>query len=133
MARFHMALENTDFLISCTILQYALCVYMYGCACTMTCMCAYLCNMLCIFAYNMAVPALCYMCLCLHLYSRRPKRPRLRWHSFTKSHQISLNGCDLPISNLSAGQLAVLRKLSLLKVTAALEKYSPANRANWSW
>ncbi len=61
------------------------------------------------------------------------RRHRIRWHSFVKSHRPSLNSQNLQISNMSAGQLMVLRKLSLLKVTALIEKYSPTNRSGWNW
>ncbi|XP_023932336.1 rho GTPase-activating protein 7 [Lingula anatina] len=65
--------------------------------------------------------------------SNERRRPRIRWHSFQKSHRPSLNSRSLQISNLSAGQLMVLRKLSLLKLTAFMEKYSPSNRTGWNW
>ena len=37
------------------------------------------------------------------------------------------------ISGMSAGQLAVLHRLAMLRVTATLEKYSPSHRAGRSW
>ncbi|XP_064637812.1 uncharacterized protein LOC135494012 isoform X2 [Lineus longissimus] len=61
------------------------------------------------------------------------RRPRIRWHSFQKSHRPSLGSRNLQISNLSAGQLMVLRKLSLLKLTAMMERYSPSNKTGWNW
>ncbi|XP_046371993.2 rho GTPase-activating protein 7-like isoform X3 [Haliotis rufescens] len=61
------------------------------------------------------------------------KRKRIRWHSFQKCHRPSLNSRDLQIAALSVRQLMVLRKLSLLKLTAIMEKYSPTNRTGWNW
>ncbi|KAK3599497.1 hypothetical protein CHS0354_006631 [Potamilus streckersoni] len=57
---------------------------------------------------------------------------RIRWHSFQKSHRPSTGSRNLQIYNLSAGHIMLLHKLSLLKLTALLEKYSP-NRSAWSW
>ena len=37
------------------------------------------------------------------------------------------------ISALSAGQLAVLRKYSLLKLTALIERYTHSHRGMWHW
>ncbi|KAG1671525.1 Myotubularin-related protein 13 [Nymphon striatum] len=37
------------------------------------------------------------------------------------------------LDSLSAGQMMVLKKLSLLKLTALMERYSPSNRSGWSW
>ncbi|XP_049782711.1 stAR-related lipid transfer protein 13 [Schistocerca cancellata] len=34
---------------------------------------------------------------------------------------------------LSAGQMLVLRKLALLKLTACMEKYCPTHRSGWNW
>ncbi|CAH1777028.1 unnamed protein product [Owenia fusiformis] len=61
------------------------------------------------------------------------RRPRIRWHSFQKCHRPSFNSRTLRISNLSTGQLMLVRKLSLLKLTAVMEKYSPVNRTGWNW
>ncbi|XP_074651788.1 rho GTPase-activating protein 7-like isoform X2 [Tubulanus polymorphus] len=61
------------------------------------------------------------------------RRPRIRWHSFQKSHRPSLGSKNLQISSHSAGQLMVLRKLALLKLTGIMDKYSPSNRTGWSW
>lgn len=37
------------------------------------------------------------------------------------------------MSALSCGQLLVLRKLALLKLTACMEKYCPTHRTGWNW
>ncbi|KAK3696697.1 hypothetical protein QZH41_013056 [Actinostola sp. cb2023] len=51
------------------------------------------------------------------------------------SSQLSGSECSTStkISKLSAGQLAVLRKYSLLKVTALIERYTHSNRGMWNW
>ncbi|XP_072171214.1 rho GTPase-activating protein 7-like [Diadema setosum] len=61
------------------------------------------------------------------------RRPRIRWHSFQKSHRPSLNSRPFQISSLSVGQLMILRKLSLLKLTAVMERYSVTHRTGWTW
>ncbi|XP_031335830.1 rho GTPase-activating protein 7 isoform X1 [Photinus pyralis] len=38
-----------------------------------------------------------------------------------------------PLFSLSCGQLQVLRKLALLKLTAHIEKYCPSHRTGWNW
>uniref|UniRef100_A0AAV2J6N0 StAR-related lipid transfer protein 13 n=1 Tax=Knipowitschia caucasica TaxID=637954 RepID=A0AAV2J6N0_KNICA len=58
-------------------------------------------------------------------------RPRLRWPSFRSSdHQPS---SSLLISSQSAGQLSLLQKFSLLRLTAIMEKYSMSNKHGWTW
>ncbi|KAL5011439.1 hypothetical protein ScPMuIL_009990 [Solemya velum] len=61
------------------------------------------------------------------------RRYRIRWHSFQKSHRPSIRSRNTLIGSLSVGQFMVLRKLSLLKLTTLIEKYSPANRSGWNW
>ncbi|XP_071951332.1 rho GTPase-activating protein 7-like isoform X2 [Antedon mediterranea] len=61
------------------------------------------------------------------------KRTRIRWHSFQKSHRPSLNSRPFQINNMSVGQLMYVRKLSLLKLTALMERYSVSHRSGWSW
>ncbi|XP_038056536.1 rho GTPase-activating protein 7-like isoform X2 [Patiria miniata] len=61
------------------------------------------------------------------------KRPRIRWHSFQKSHRPSLNSRPFQISGLSVSQLLILRKLSLLKLTSLMERHSVTHRSGWSW
>lgn len=34
---------------------------------------------------------------------------------------------------MSCGQLQVLRKLALLKLTACMERYCPTHRTGWNW
>ncbi|KAM5182032.1 stAR-related lipid transfer protein 13 isoform 2-T2 [Mantella aurantiaca] len=58
---------------------------------------------------------------------------RLRWHSFQLSHQLSHSLASLQISNQSAGQLNLLQKFSLLRLTAIMEKYSMSNKHGWTW
>ncbi|XP_053564425.1 stAR-related lipid transfer protein 13 isoform X2 [Bombina bombina] len=58
---------------------------------------------------------------------------RLRWNSFQISHQISSSMASLQISNQSAGQLNLLQKFSLLRLTAIMEKYSMSNKHGWTW
>ncbi|CAH1267753.1 DLC1 [Branchiostoma lanceolatum] len=60
------------------------------------------------------------------------RRSRVQWHGFQKSRPI-LQFQPLQVHVLSAGQLLVLRKLSLLKLTALMERYSPSNRSGWNW
>ncbi|XP_071990504.1 stAR-related lipid transfer protein 13 isoform X2 [Engystomops pustulosus] len=57
----------------------------------------------------------------------------LRWHSFQASHQLSSSLASLQISNQSAGQLNLLQKFSLLRLTAIMEKYSLSNKHGWTW
>ncbi|XP_072039854.1 rho GTPase-activating protein 7-like [Amphiura filiformis] len=61
------------------------------------------------------------------------RRPRIRWHSFQKSHRPSLNSRPFQINSLSVSQLMILRKLSLLKLTAMMERHSASHRSGWSW
>ncbi|XP_072260353.1 stAR-related lipid transfer protein 13 isoform X2 [Pyxicephalus adspersus] len=58
---------------------------------------------------------------------------RLRWHSFQISHRLSHSLASLQISNQSAGQLNLLQKFSLLRLTAIMEKYSMSNKHGWTW
>eukprot|EP00079_Xenopus_tropicalis_P021342 XP_012812634.1 PREDICTED: stAR-related lipid transfer protein 13 isoform X1 [Xenopus tropicalis] len=58
---------------------------------------------------------------------------RFRWSSFQLSHQQSSSGASLQISNQSAGQLNLLQKFSLLRLTAIMEKYSLSNKHGWTW
>uniref|UniRef100_A0A3P9M7W8 StAR-related lipid transfer protein 13 n=1 Tax=Oryzias latipes TaxID=8090 RepID=A0A3P9M7W8_ORYLA len=61
----------------------------------------------------------------------RPKR--LRWPSFQISNRISHSVASLQITNQSAGQLSLLQKFSLLRLTAIMEKYSMSNKHGWTW
>ena len=58
----------------------------------------------------------------------------VRWHSFQRNsgRPNSLRGQS--INSLTVGQIRVLRKLSMLKLTAIMEKYCPTHRtAGWNW
>ncbi|XP_029924481.1 stAR-related lipid transfer protein 13 isoform X2 [Myripristis murdjan] len=60
-------------------------------------------------------------------------RPRLRWPSFRMSDPLSQPASSLQISCQSAGQLSLLQKFSLLRLTAIMEKYSMSNKHGWTW
>ncbi|KAA8586861.1 hypothetical protein FQN60_000697 [Etheostoma spectabile] len=51
-------------------------------------------------------------------------RPRLRWPSFRTSDHLNQPASSLQIGSQSAGQLSLLQKFSLLRLTAIMEKYS---------
>lgn len=68
----------------------------------------------------------------MFLFSQQ-KRKKIRWHSFQKSHRPSIGSRELQLEVLSVCQLLPLRQLSLLKLTAIMEKCSPASRTQWSW
>uniref|UniRef100_A0AAY4EYZ0 StAR-related lipid transfer protein 13 n=1 Tax=Denticeps clupeoides TaxID=299321 RepID=A0AAY4EYZ0_9TELE len=57
----------------------------------------------------------------------------LRWPSFQISNRISHSMASLQITNQSAGQLSLLQKFSLLRLTAIMEKYSMSNKHGWTW
>ncbi|XP_047247514.1 stAR-related lipid transfer protein 13 isoform X4 [Girardinichthys multiradiatus] len=58
---------------------------------------------------------------------------RLRWPSFQISNRLSHSMASLQITNQSAGQLSLLQKFSLLRLTAIMEKYSMSNKHGWTW
>ncbi|XP_029965196.1 stAR-related lipid transfer protein 13 isoform X1 [Salarias fasciatus] len=58
---------------------------------------------------------------------------RLRWPSFQISNRLSHSVASLQITNQSAGQLSLLQKFSLLRLTAIMEKYSLSNKQGWTW
>ncbi|KAF7660885.1 hypothetical protein LDENG_00273140 [Lucifuga dentata] len=60
-------------------------------------------------------------------------RPRLRWPSFRMSDHLNQPVSSLQISSQSAGQLSLLQKFSLLRLTAIMEKYSMSNKHGWTW
>ncbi|XP_041864808.1 stAR-related lipid transfer protein 13 isoform X1 [Melanotaenia boesemani] len=60
-------------------------------------------------------------------------RPRLRWPSFRGSDHLNQPASSLQISSQSAGQLSLLQKFSLLRLTAIMEKYSMSNKHGWTW
>ncbi|XP_044046950.1 rho GTPase-activating protein 7 isoform X2 [Siniperca chuatsi] len=64
----------------------------------------------------------------------RTSRPqKLRWPSFQNSHRPSLATAQLQISCQSVLQMNLLQKLSLLQLTALLEKHTPTNKHGFSW
>lgn len=58
---------------------------------------------------------------------------RLRWPSFQISNRLSHSIASMQITNQSAGQLSLLQKFSLLRLTATMEKYSMSNKHGWTW
>ncbi|XP_060744084.1 stAR-related lipid transfer protein 13 isoform X4 [Tachysurus vachellii] len=58
---------------------------------------------------------------------------RLRWPSFQISNRLSHSMASLQITNQSAGQLSLLQRFSLLRLTAIMEKYSLSNKHGWTW
>uniref|UniRef100_A0AAZ3QI21 StAR related lipid transfer domain containing 13a n=1 Tax=Oncorhynchus tshawytscha TaxID=74940 RepID=A0AAZ3QI21_ONCTS len=60
-------------------------------------------------------------------------RPRLRWPSFRLPENLRQSGSALQISSQSAGQLSLLQKFSLLRLTAIMENYSMSNKHGWTW
>uniref|UniRef100_A0A3Q1F696 StAR-related lipid transfer protein 13-like n=1 Tax=Acanthochromis polyacanthus TaxID=80966 RepID=A0A3Q1F696_9TELE len=60
-------------------------------------------------------------------------RPRLRWPSFRTSDHLNQPASSLQINSQSAGQLSLLQKFSLLRLTAIMEKYSMSNKHGWTW
>ncbi|XP_076779941.1 stAR-related lipid transfer protein 13 isoform X4 [Arvicanthis niloticus] len=61
----------------------------------------------------------------------RPNR-RLRWSSFQLSHQPQPSPATPHISSQTAGQLNLLQRFSLLRLTAIMEKYSMSNKHGWT-
>lgn len=58
---------------------------------------------------------------------------RLRWNSFQLSHQPQPSTASPPISSQTAGQLNLLQRFSLLRLTAIMEKHSMSNKHGWTW
>ncbi|XP_014224108.1 stAR-related lipid transfer protein 13 isoform X3 [Trichogramma pretiosum] len=68
--------------------------------------------------------------------SPRHKGNVVRWHSFQRGslYPEPLNPlCPRAMASMSCGQLMVLRKLALLKLTACMERYCPTHRTGWNW
>ncbi|CAF95535.1 unnamed protein product [Tetraodon nigroviridis] len=63
--------------------------------------------------------------------TRRPQK--LRWPSFQNSHRPSSASAPLQIGCQSVLQMNLLQKLSLLQLTALLEKHTPTNKHGFSW
>lgn len=57
----------------------------------------------------------------------------IRWPSFRTSDHLNQPATSLQISSQSAGQLSLLQKFSLLRLTAIMEKYSMSNKHGWTW
>lgn len=57
------------------------------------------------------------------------------WHCFPplSASDTKSNFNPAKISDLTAPQMLLLRKLSLLKLTTIMEKFSPSSRTGWSW
>ncbi|KAL4608553.1 stAR-related lipid transfer protein 13 isoform X1 [Arapaima gigas] len=58
---------------------------------------------------------------------------RLNWPSFRMSGHVSQSAALLHITSQSVGQLSLLQKFSLLRLTAIMEKYSMSNKHGWTW
>ncbi|XP_072753546.1 stAR-related lipid transfer protein 13 isoform X2 [Anoplolepis gracilipes] len=68
--------------------------------------------------------------------SPRHKSTVVRWHSFQRGslYPEPLDPlCPRAMASMSCGQLLVLRKLALLKLTACMERYCPTHRTGWNW
>ncbi|XP_046489854.1 rho GTPase-activating protein 7 isoform X2 [Neodiprion pinetum] len=68
--------------------------------------------------------------------SPRHKGSVVRWHSFQRGslYPEPLDPlCSRAMASMSCGQLLVLRKLALLKLTACMERYCPTHRTGWNW
>ncbi|XP_015119035.1 uncharacterized protein LOC107042491 [Diachasma alloeum] len=68
--------------------------------------------------------------------SPRLKSSVVRWHSFQRGslYPEPLDPlCQRAMASMSCGQLLVLRKLALLKLTACMERYCPTHRTGWNW
>lgn len=57
------------------------------------------------------------------------------WHCFPlhSSTEVKSYSSLMKITDLTAPQILLLRKLSLLKLTALMEKYSSTSKTGWSW
>lgn len=68
--------------------------------------------------------------------SPRLKGSVVRWHSFQRGslYPEPMDPlCPRAMASMSCGQLLVLRKLALLKLTACMERYCPTHRTGWNW
>ncbi|CBY15244.1 unnamed protein product [Oikopleura dioica] len=64
----------------------------------------------------------------------RSCRKRLRWKSFYRDHQPSFRSRNVQLSNLSAGQVMMLRKIAMLRLTSYMERYSTIrNTETMAW
>ncbi|BET00952.1 START [Nesidiocoris tenuis] len=62
-----------------------------------------------------------------------PCRGVMRWHSFQRASVRPESYIGQPVTSMSSGQLLVLRKLALLKLTSIMEKHCPTHRTGWNW
>ncbi|MGH0158496.1 UNVERIFIED_CONTAM: hypothetical protein FKN15_054528 [Acipenser sinensis] len=69
----------------------------------------------------------------ISIYDNVPGSHLMRWPSFQISHRLSRSMASLQIRNQSAGQLSLLQRFSLLRLTAIMEKYSMSNKHGWAW
>ncbi|KAM8842438.1 rho GTPase-activating protein 7 isoform 1-T1 [Synchiropus picturatus] len=71
---------------------------------------------------------------CVGASLTRTSRPqKMRWPSFQNSHRPSSASAQLQISCQSVLQMNLLQKLSLLQLTALLERHTPTNKHGFSW
>lgn len=58
----------------------------------------------------------------------------VRWHSFQRASSVQRESYKgRCVSSLSSGQILVLRKLALLKLTSLMERHCPTHRSGWNW
>lgn len=57
----------------------------------------------------------------------------MRWHSFQETKHRPNSMAGQTVGSLTVGQLLVLRKLALLKLTAIMERHCPTHRTGWNW
>jgi len=67
-----------------------------------------------------------------HSFQRGSSRPDSYLFRAVETSRGVVQGCR-PMASLSCGQLLVLRKLALLKLTACMERYCPTHRTGWNW
>lgn len=61
-------------------------------------------------------------------------RQRLRWDSFSRDHLSTFTGEECGnLSGMTAGQMALLYKLNLVRLTSILEKYVPSVPLSSYW
>ncbi|XP_046900400.1 rho GTPase-activating protein 7 isoform X1 [Hypomesus transpacificus] len=65
--------------------------------------------------------------------SRSNRPQKLRWPSFQNSHRPGPATAQLQVGSQSVLQMNLLQKLSLLQLTALLEKHTPTNKHGFSW
>lgn len=118
----HLAHKTTNTVCGCVLFSKFMCTQKHG-ADPQDFSCSFLINILLLTSQFVLSP-------CLSLCSRPQK---LRWPSFQNSHRPSLASAQLQISCQSVLQMNLLQKLSLLQLTALLEKHTPTNKHGFSW